>query len=94
MRFTKIDLHAAYNLLQIALDEEWKIVFRTCYDHFEYLIISFELINVPIIFQSYINSALQEYLDDFYITYLDDILIYSNSSEEYIHHIHLILEKL
>src|SRR5436190_438213 len=94
MRFTKIDLRAAYNLLRVALGEEWKTAFRTRYGHFEYLVMPFGLTNAPATFQSYINSALQEYLDDFCIAYLDDILIYSNSHEEHTKHVRLVLEKL
>ena len=65
LRYIKIDLRAAYNLLRIALSEEWKTAFRTRYGHFEYLVMPFGLTNAPATFQSYINSALREYLDDF-----------------------------
>ena len=94
MRYTKIDLRAAYNLLRIALGEEWKTAFRTRYGHFEYLVMPFGLTNAPATFQSYINSALREYLDVFCIAYLDDILIYSNSPEEHTRHVRLVLQKL
>jgi hypothetical protein len=94
LRYTKIDLRAAYNLLRIALSEEWKTAFRTRYGHFEYLTIPFGLTNAPATFQSYINSALREYLDDFCVAYLDNILIYSKSMEEHVKHVRKVLEKL
>ena len=56
IHFTKIDFYIIYNLFRIILDEEWKIIFQIYYNHFKYLIISFELINIFIIFQLYINS--------------------------------------
>jgi len=37
---------------------------------------------------------LREYLDDFAITYLDDILIYSDDLETHCSHMHKVLKKL
>ena len=47
----------------------------------------FRLVNTLIIFQSYIYYALSDLLDIYYIIYLDDILIYSHTVEEYIEHV-------
>ena len=47
----------------------------------------FGLKNAPATFQHFINDVLSDYLDDFVISYIDDILIYSKSLEE--HHIHV-----
>jgi len=55
---------------------------------------SFELKNVLVIFQRLINNMLREYLNDFVITYLDNILIYSDDLEMHHKHIHKILVKL
>ena len=52
----------------------------------------FRLTNTPAIFQVYINHALSNLLDIYCIIYLDDILIFSNSEEEHIHHIQEVLE--
>ena len=54
----------------------------------------FELKNTPVTFQRLINDTLREYLDDFAITYLDDILIYSDNLEMHRKHVHKILRKL
>jgi hypothetical protein len=37
------------------------------------------------------NNILFDYLDDFYIMYLDDILIYSNNMFSYYDHVNKIL---
>lgn len=37
----------------------------------------FGLTNTPATFQNLINDTLREYLDDFALAYLDDILIFS-----------------
>ena len=39
----------------------------------------FELTNALASFQNFINDILRQHLDDFLTTYLDDILIYSNT---------------
>jgi len=54
----------------------------------------FELKNALTIFQRLINDTLREYLNDFTITYLDDILIYSDDLETHCSHVHKVLEKL
>ena len=47
----------------------------------------FRLINIPAIFQKRINSILGEYLDEFIIAYLNNIIIYFNSEEEHFKHV-------
>ncbi len=47
----------------------------------------FRLTNVPTSFQAYINNTLQGLVDNFYIVYLDNILIFSKSEEEYTKHL-------
>jgi len=54
----------------------------------------FELKNISVIFQRLINDTLREYLNDFAITYLNDILIYSDDLEMHCSHVHKILRKL
>jgi hypothetical protein len=54
----------------------------------------FGLINAPAMWQVFINNVLREYLDVFVIIYLDDILIFSKTEEEYKEHIKKIFRKL
>ena len=54
----------------------------------------FELMNAPAIFQTLMNSILRPYIDKFVLVYLDDILIYSNSEEEYMEYLRLVFEAL
>ena len=54
----------------------------------------FRFINILIIFQKRINSVLGEYLDKFIIAYLNNIIIYSNSKEEYFKYIKQVLQRL
>jgi hypothetical protein len=47
----------------------------------------FRFTNVPATFQKRINYILEEYLNDFIMAYLNDIIIYLNSIEEHEEHI-------
>ena len=58
------------------------------------MIMPFGLANAPATFQAYINKALIGYVNIFCIVYLDDILIYSVSLEEYQEHVRKVLERL
>jgi hypothetical protein len=54
----------------------------------------FDLCNKFVLFQKYINNTFCKYLNKFCITYLNDILIYSNDELKYKVHVKLILQKL
>ena len=75
--FSHMDVHDAFNRMRVAEGDEWKMAFHTRYGHFEYLVMPFGLCNAPATFQSYINNALRDFLDDFCVAYLDDVLIYT-----------------
>ena len=87
MHFIKFDLREAYNLIRMKADEKWKTVFRTRYEHYEYTMMSFELINVSTTCQEMINDALRQYLDIFVIVYLNDILIFFKIMKLHVNHV-------
>ena len=43
--------------------------------------------NTPAAFQAYINLALCKYMDQFVVTYLDDIVVYSDTVKEHMQHV-------
>ncbi len=92
--FTSLNLKEAYYWVWMKKDKEWKTVFWTRYRHYKYTVMLFELKNTLIIFQRLINDILREYLNDFAITYLDDILIYSDDLKMHCSHVHKVLRKL
>jgi Reverse transcriptase (RNA-dependent DNA polymerase) len=54
----------------------------------------FGLTNAPIVFQALMNELFREFLDDFVMVYLDDIIICSKSEEEHLQHVETVLQKL
>jgi len=54
----------------------------------------FRLINAPATFQKRINNILGEYLDEFVIVYLNDIIIYLITKEEYREYVKWVLKRL
>ncbi len=83
-----------FNHLWIKEEDEAFIIFYTQFKLFKYLVMLFDLCNNLISFQKYINNTLHEYLNKFYIAYLNDILIYLNNELEHEIHVKLILQKL
>jgi hypothetical protein len=92
--YTKINLCGAYNLVRIREGDDWKTSFKTRYAHFEYVMMPFGFTNALAIFQHLMNDVFCEYLDDFVVFYIDDILILSKNMEDHECLVHLVLEKL
>jgi hypothetical protein len=92
--FTAIDIRDAYYRIRMKEGEEWKTAFRTRFGLYEYQVMPFGLTNAPASFQALINDTLKEFLDDFALAYLDDVMIFSKTLEEHIKHVRRVLEKL
>ena len=66
----------------------------TRYGVFEFLAMPFGLTNAPATFCTLMNQVFHEYLDQFIIVYLDDIVVYSTTLEEHKVHLKLVFDKL
>jgi hypothetical protein len=84
--FSKIDLRSGYHQIKIRAEDIPKTAFTTRYDLFEYLVMSFGLMNSPAHFMYLMNSVFMPELDKFVVVFIDDILIYSRSMEEHEEH--------
>ena len=60
----------------------------------EFLVMSFGLTNAPATFSRMMNRILEPYLNKFVLCYLDDIAIYSESEEEHLAHLRIVLDVL
>jgi hypothetical protein len=57
-------------------------------------VLSFGLTNALAYFMYLMIKVFMEYLDQFVVVFIDNILIYSRSEEEHEEHLHLVLQKL
>ncbi len=92
--FMKFNIFKIFNWIWIKEEDEWKTVFHTQLEHYEYLIMSFNLINASVMFQIFVNNVLRRYLNQFIIVYLNDILVYLKTKKEYVQHVKKVLQTL
>ena len=79
------------HLVRIREVDEWKTAFNTPLGHYRYLVMPFGLTNAPAVFQSLVNDVLRDMLNRSVFVYIDDILIFSRSVEEYRVHVRQVL---
>ncbi|GJU28675.1 putative reverse transcriptase domain-containing protein [Tanacetum coccineum] len=80
---SKIDIHSGYHQLRVHGEDIPKTAFRTRYGHFKFTVMPFGLTNAPAVFMDLMKRVCKLYLDKFFIVFIDDILIYSNSKEDH-----------
>jgi hypothetical protein len=92
--FTKLDLHSGFHQLLMNVADIEKTTIRIHEGLFEFLVMSFGLMNAPATFQALMNDILWPFLRRFVLVVFNDILIYSVSWSQHLCHIHLVLAKL
>jgi hypothetical protein len=92
--FSKIDLRSGYHQIKIRAEDIPKTAFTMRYGLYEYLVMSFGLMNESANFMYHMNSVFMLELDQFVMVFIDDILVYSKSMEEHEEHLRLVLQRL
>ena len=91
MVLSRIDLLWRYHELWIKEDDVPKTTFKTRFGHYKFTVLPFGLTNTPEVFMILMNGFFCEYLDKFVQVFIDDILIYSWTTEEHDEHLRLVL---
>jgi hypothetical protein len=87
-------MRSGYHQVRVKEEDIPKIAFRTRNGHYKFLVMSFELTNGLVVFMDTMNRVFHDYLGQFTIVFIDDILIYSKMLEEYEEHLWKALKRL
>ena len=83
--FSTIDLRSGYYHIALGKDSRANTAFDTPFGKYEFLMVPFGLAQASVYFQLLMNQVLEGLT--FAMTYLDNIIIFSNSEEEHLLHL-------
>jgi hypothetical protein len=92
--FSTLDLNSGYHQIRLKKGEEFKIAFQTHFGHFEFKVLAFGLCGAPGTFQGAMNTTLSPLLRKCVLVFFDDILVYSETFDDHIQHLKLVLQLL
>lgn len=92
--FSVLDLKAGYWQVPLNQNARKYTAFRTRRGLYQFRVLPFGLKNSPMTFVRLMDEALKGYLDEFVRVYLDDIVVFSNTTDEHQCHLDKVLERL
>ena len=92
--YTSIDLASGYWQVEVDENSQDIITFITLWGLYQFNVMPFGLTNAPATFQRLMNYVLHDYLNDFVVVYLDDILVCSDTFKEYLVYLRKVFDKL
>jgi hypothetical protein len=92
--YTKLDLKSGYNQVLVHPEDRDKTAFNSYFGHHQFNVMPFGLTNAPATFVTMMNRVLGDYINDFVVCFVDDILIYSKDKIEHAVHVEKVMEVL
>ena len=93
--FSTIDLMSGYRQIPLHPDSRKYTAFTTPDGgQYQFRVMPFGLKNAPFTCQNIMNEVLGTFWKKFLIAYLDDLILYSHTSEEHLNNLALIFERL
>jgi len=93
--FTKLDLRWGYNNIRIKEGDKWKAAFTMHIGVYEPTVMYFELTNSPTTFQTMMNNLFRDLINQGdTATFIDDILVATDTEEEHDELVEEVLKRL
>jgi len=92
--FTELDLSSAFWQIPLNERDQLKTTFHFEGKSYVWLVMPFDLKNAPPTFQRLVDKVLAGLIDRGVYAYIDDILIYSRTTEEHVNLVGQVLERL
>ena len=90
---SKLDLNKGFYQIPLAQVDQEKTAYCTPWGKFHFIMMPFGLRNAPASFQRMMDTVLDD-IQDFSGTYMEDIIIFSQTWEDHVAHIKCVLDRL
>ena len=92
--FSTLDLASGYHQIAMHPDDQHKTAFVTPMGLFEYTRMPMGLSSAPATFQRLMQSTMSDFIFQFLLVYLDDLLVYSKTFDEHLAHLDRLLQRI
>ena len=92
--FTTLDLKSGYHQISVAPEDREKTAFCTRTSLYQFNVLPFGIASAPAIFQRMISKVLHGIEGKYYMAYIDNILIYSETFEDHLKHLEDVFVRL